>query len=167
VTFYDLIGIIICFFCSGYLPNLFIMHSPVPPPSVVTPATAHRSAPAGGQSTPTLLARLELMERGVKYLFCSAAGLSLVAYGCMVYTQEQWKIHHRQLLKLQIQESEQAIINARLRNKQAQNAEKSHSGLVAPQPDRALYVPDNHQIVSAPAPVPIDQPVVLPGPVGY
>ncbi len=143
------------------------MHSPVPQQSVVIPVTAQRSSPVIGQATSTLLARLELMEKGVKYLFCGAAGLSLVAYGCVVYTQEQWKIHHRQLLKLQIQESEQAIINARLRNKQAQNAEKSHSGLVAPQPDRTLYVPDNHPVVSTPAPAPIEHPVVLPGPVGY
>jgi hypothetical protein len=73
----------------------------------------------------------------------------------------------RQLRKLQTQESQQAIINARLRDAEAQNAEKTQNGLVTPQPDQVLYVPANTQKSVVTSPAPIDQPSVLPGPVGY
>ncbi len=120
------------------------------------------------QSTKQLIAQLESVEKWIKYFLCGVAGLSLVAYGGMVYTQDQWKVHHRQLLKLQTQESQQAILNARLKDAQAQNAEKTQSGLVPPQPDQVLYVPANSNAAATTTrPTPIESPVVLPGPVGY
>lgn len=117
------------------------------------------------QST-VVITKLQSVEKGVKYFLCGIAGLSLIAYSCVVYTQDQWKVNHRQLRKLQTQESQQAIINARLRDAEAQNAEKMQNGLVTPQPDQVLYVPANAQ-KSVVRPIPIDQPAVLPGPVGY
>ena len=68
---------------------------------------------------------LEYWEKGARYLFLGMAGLSLIAYSYMVYTQDQWQVHHRQLQKLKNQENQQAIINAQMRN---QAAEKVHPG---------------------------------------
>ncbi len=130
--------------------------------SITTPPY---SSPEIDQPT-AVITKLESVEKGIKYFLCGIAGLSLIAYGCMVYTQDQWKVNHRQLRKLQTQESQQAIINARLKDAEAQNAEKTHSGLVAPQPDQVLYVPANTQ-KSVVMPAPLEQPAVLPGPVGY
>jgi hypothetical protein len=118
------------------------------------------------QST-AVITKLESVEKGIKYFLCGIAVLSLIAYSCVVYTQDQWKVNHRQLRKLQTQESQQAIINARLRDAEAQNAEKTQNGLVTPQPDQVLYVPANTQKSLVASPAPIDQPSVLPGPVGY
>jgi hypothetical protein len=140
--------------------------------SVVTPpyptARLPQSTTPTKRSTQKLIARLELVEKWIKYFLYGVAGLSLVAYGGMVYTQDQWKIHHRQLLKLQTQESQQAILNARLKDAQAQNAEKTQSGLVPPQPDQVLYVPahSNPAAVTTRS-VPAESPGALPGPVGY
>jgi hypothetical protein len=142
-----------------------IMHSPISERSVAAPSRTPTQVI--DKSDPSLLTKLELVERGVKYLFWGIAGMSLVAYGCMVYTQEQWKIHHRQLRKLQVQESQQAIINASLKNTQAQNAEKKQSGLVAPQPDKVLFVPATTQGAKSAPPVEVESPAALPGPVGY
>jgi hypothetical protein len=111
---------------------------------------------------------LESLEKGMKYLFCGVAGLSLVAYGCMVYTQEQWRINHQQLQKLKNQEHQLAITDARIKNQMAQDAEKPQSGLVSPQPADFLYVPANMQVVSVPVETaPLAKPISLPGPIGY
>jgi hypothetical protein len=159
-------------------PYLQIMHSPVSEQSVATSRRKTKVTDKTNKADPpvtkssdlaadALLFRLELLEKGVKYWFWGVAGMSLIAYGCVVYTQEQWKVHHRQLRKLQTQESQQAIINASLKNTQAQNAEKNKSGLVAPQPDKVLFVPATTQPESVPANIAVEQPTVLPGPVGY
>jgi hypothetical protein len=140
------------------------MHSPVSKRSVTK---LRHPTKIIDQAALDRLAQLEMVEKGVKYLLCGVAVMSLIAYGCMVYTQEQWKVHHRQLRKLQTQESQQAIIKASLKNTQAQNAEKSQSGLVAPQPDKVLFVPATTQLIPAPVPLPVDRPAALPGPVGY
>jgi hypothetical protein len=84
---------------------------------------------------------IDRLEAGARYLFLGMALMSFVAYGYMVYTQDQWQSHHRQLQKLRNQESQQAIINARLRNQAAELAEKDSSGTIDPSPGRAVFVP--------------------------
>jgi cell division protein FtsL len=84
---------------------------------------------------------IDRLEAGARYLFLGMAVMSFVAYGYMVYTQDQWQSHHRQLQKLRNQESQQAIINARLRNQAAELAEKDSSGTTDPSPGRAVFVP--------------------------
>jgi hypothetical protein len=86
---------------------------------------------------------IDRLESGARYLFLGMAMMSFVAYGYMVNTQDQWQSHHRQLQKLRNQESQQAIINARLRNQAAELAEKDSSGTIDPSPGRALFVPIN------------------------
>jgi hypothetical protein len=88
---------------------------------------------------------LEYLEKGARYLFLALAGLSLIAYSYMVYTQDQWRLNHRQLQKLKNQESQQAIVNARLRNQAAEKAEQSQSGMVNPAPNQAVFIPANDQ----------------------
>lgn len=84
---------------------------------------------------------IDRLEAGARYLFLGMAVMSFVAYGYMVYTQDQWQSNHRQLQKLRNQESQQAIINARLRNQAAELAEKDGSGTIDPSPSRAVFVP--------------------------
>lgn len=84
---------------------------------------------------------VDRLEAGARYLFLGMAVMSFVAYGYMVYTQDQWQSNHRQLQKLRNQESQQAIINARLRNQAAELAEKDSSGTIDPSPSRAVFVP--------------------------
>jgi cell division protein FtsL len=84
---------------------------------------------------------IDRLEAGARYLFLGMAVMSFVAYGYMVYTQDQWQTNHRQLQKLRNQESQQAIINARLRNQAAELAEKDGSGTINPSPGRAVFVP--------------------------
>jgi hypothetical protein len=84
---------------------------------------------------------IDRLEAGARYLFLGMAVMSFVAYGYMVYTQDQWQSNHRQLQKLRNQESQQAIINARLRNQAAELAEKDSSGTIDPSPGRAVFVP--------------------------
>jgi hypothetical protein len=84
---------------------------------------------------------IDRLESGARYLFLGMAMMSFVAYGYMVYTQDQWQTNHRQLQKLRNQESQQAIINARLRNQAAELAEKDGSGTINPSPGRAVFVP--------------------------
>lgn len=101
---------------------------------------------------------VDRLEAGARYLFLGMAVMSFVAYGYMVHTQDQWQSHHRQLQKLRNQESQQAIINARLRNQAAELAEKDSSGTIDPSPGRAVFVPitegastpkQNHKPVSS------------------
>jgi hypothetical protein len=110
---------------------------------------------------------LEQWEKYARYLFVGMAGLSLMAYSYMVYTQDQWQVNHRQLQKLKNQENQQAIINAQMRNQAAEKAEKS-SSMMDPAPNRAVFIPANDQ---AP-PVPLTEPTApveenLQKPIGY
>jgi Tfp pilus assembly protein PilO len=110
---------------------------------------------------------LEQWEKGARYLFVGMAGLSLVAYSYMVYTQDQWQVNHRQLQRLKNQENQQAIVNAQMRNQAAEKAEKS-SSMIDPVPSRAVFMPANDQ---AP-PVPTAEPTAsseetLQKPIGY
>jgi hypothetical protein len=108
---------------------------------------------------------IDRLEAGTRYLFLGMAGMSFVAYGYMVYTQDQWQSNHRQLQKLRNQESQQAIVNARIRNQAAELAEKDSSGMINPSPSRAVFIPTDsqapptHKIVHPPTPPEISAPV--------
>ena len=113
---------------------------------------------------------VDRLEAGARYLFLGMAVMSFVAYGYMVYTQDQWQSNHRQLQKLRNQESQQAIINARLRNQAAELAEKDSSGTIDPSPSRAVFIPITDVAVPTknstsrkPAPTPPE----ISTPVGY
>ena len=85
-------------------------------------------------SAPAWLKSLLSMQRGAMVLFSSVLGLSTIVYGYTVYTQSQWRTQHGQLERLQLQESQQGVMNEHLKQDMAQAAERVESGLVAPNP---------------------------------
>jgi hypothetical protein len=111
---------------------------------------------------------VDRLEAGARYLFLGMAALSFLAYGYMVQTQDQWQNQHRQLQKLRNQETQQAIINARLRNQAAELAEKD-SSMINPDPQRAVFLPIDSQPVkaTAKAPTPTTNTTDISAPIGY
>jgi hypothetical protein len=93
------------------------------------------------QVAPIWLRSLLTIQRSVMVLFCSIFGLSAIGYGYTVYTQDLWKSQHGQLRRLQNQESQGGAMNENLKQKMAEDAESSASGLVAPSPDRNIFIP--------------------------
>ncbi len=86
-------------------------------------------------------------------IFASVLGLSTLVYGHTVYTQSLWRSQYGQLQRLQVQESQQGMMNEHLKQKMAQAAEASTSGLIAPNPDRLLFIPSAPQRPMKPLPV--------------
>jgi hypothetical protein len=110
---------------------------------------------------------VDRLEAGARYLFLGMAALSFLAYGYMVYTQDQWQSQHRQLQKLRNQENQQAIINARLRNQAAELAEKDPT-MVDPDPKRAVFLPIDNQPAKVTKKNPTAAtPTEISAPVGY
>jgi hypothetical protein len=93
------------------------------------------------QTVPIWLKSLLTIQRSVMIVFCSIFGLSAIGYGYTVYTQDLWKSQHGQLRRLQNQESQGGVMNENLKQDMAQKAESSTSGLVAPTPDRNIFIP--------------------------
>jgi hypothetical protein len=148
-----------------YQPNFCAMDTFDAEPTVISQP---KPEPKGSKTRQNLdllqwVGLIDRLEAGARYLFLGMAMMSFVAYGYMVYTQDQWQVNHRQLQKLRNQESQQAIINARLRNQAAELAEKDSSGTVNPSPSRAVFVPiadvpapTNNATNRKPAPAPSD-----------
>jgi hypothetical protein len=111
---------------------------------------------------------VDRLEAGARYLFLGMAALSFLAYGYMVHTQDQWQGQHRQLQKLRNQETQQAIINARLRNQAAELAEKDPT-MANPDPQRAVFLPIDTQPAkpSNKTASPAATPTEISAPVGY
>ena len=85
------------------------------------------------------------MQQGAMIVFSSVLGLSTLVYGYTVYTQSLWRSQHGQLERLQLQESQQGMMNEHLKQKMAQAAEQVESGLIAPSPERILIIPSAPQ----------------------
>ncbi len=62
-------------------------------------------------------------------------------YGYTARTQDLWKTQHKQLKRFQTQEQQQALMNEHLKQQLAEAAEQKNSGLVAPTPDRIVFIP--------------------------
>jgi hypothetical protein len=92
-------------------------------------------------ATPAWLTSLMTIQRGTLILFTSAIGLSAIVYGYTVHTQDLWKSQYQQLKRLRTQETQQAVMNENLKQELAISAQKSDSGLVAPSPDRSVFIP--------------------------
>jgi hypothetical protein len=91
--------------------------------------------------TPAWLKSLLTIQRGTLILFISAIGLSGIIYGYTVHTQDLWKSQYQQLKRLRSQETQQAVMNENLKQELAISAQKPDSGLVAPSPDRSVFIP--------------------------
>ena len=90
---------------------------------------------------PVWLRSLLTMQHGALIVFASMLGLSAIVYGYTVYTQSLWRSQYGQLQRLQLQESQQAMMNEHLKQQMAQAAQGSKSGLIAPNPDRMVFIP--------------------------
>jgi hypothetical protein len=91
--------------------------------------------------TPGWLKSLLTIQRGTLVLFASAIGLSTIVYGYTVHTQDLWKSQYQQLKRLRTQETQQAVMNENLKQQLAISAQEPNSGLVAPTPDRSVFIP--------------------------
>ncbi len=119
-------------------------------------------------SVPAWLRSLLTVQQGAMVLFASMLGLSAIVYGYTVYTQSLWRNQHGQLQRLQLQESQQGIMNERLKQDMAQAAEQPTSGLIAPNPDRLVFIPSAPQRPTKPLPA-VPSPRTPPSqlPLGY
>ena len=105
------------------------------------------------QSAPIWLKSLLTVQQGAMVLFSSVLGLSAIVYGYTVYTQSLWRSQHGQLERLQLQESQQGTMNEHLKQDMAQAAERVESGLIAPSPDRLVFIPSAPQRPAKPQPI--------------
>jgi hypothetical protein len=96
-------------------------------------------------SAPAWLQSLLTIQRGASIAFCSVMGLSVVVYGYTARTQDTWKVQHQQLKRFQAQEHQQAVMTENLKQQMATTAEDVNSGLVAPTPDRLVFIPSAPQ----------------------
>lgn len=103
-------------------------------------------------SVPLWLKYLLTMQRGALAVFCSVFALSAIGYGYTVYTQDLWKSQHGQLRRLQLQERQQAVMNENLKQEAAKKAEDPSSGLLAPNPERIVFIPSAPQRPAKPLP---------------
>ena len=81
------------------------------------------------------------MQRGSLIIFCTLLGSIALVYGYTARTQNLWKTQHKQLKQFQTQEQQQALMNEHLKQQLAETAEGKNSGLVAPTPDRIVFIP--------------------------
>jgi hypothetical protein len=118
---------------------------------------------------PVWLKSLLTLQQVSTILFCSIFGLSSIVYGYTVYTQNEWKSKHGQLKRLQKQERQQGVMNENLKQEMAKTAEQPESGLVAPSPDKIVFIPRAPQRPTKSLPTP-QSPQPIPAsklPVGY
>ncbi len=113
-----------------------------------------RQLPQPDQSVPVWLKSLLTIQQGSMVLFCSTIGLSSIVYGCTVYTQDTWKDQYGQLKRLQTQERQQGVMNENLKQQMAQAAEQPDSGLIAPNPERMVFIPSAPQRPTKSIPIP-------------
>jgi len=93
------------------------------------------------EALPTWLLRLYTVHRYSSIVTFLLVAVALVVYGWTVYSKEMWSQEFRRLQNLQRNERQLTTTNAMLKNKMAEEAEKTTTGLVAPTPDRTIFLP--------------------------
>jgi hypothetical protein len=93
------------------------------------------------EALPTWLLRLYTFHRYSSIVTFFLVAVALVVYGWTVYSQEMWSKDFRRLQNLQRNERQLTTTNAMLKNKMAEEAEKTTTGLVSPTPDRTIFLP--------------------------
>lgn len=91
-------------------------------------------------SAPLWLLRLYALHRHSTVVAFLLVAATLVVYGWTVYSQQLWSQAFRQLQNLQRYERQLTTTNEVLKNKMAQEAERSPAKLVSPTPERMLFV---------------------------
>jgi hypothetical protein len=92
------------------------------------------------RSTPAWLRSLLAVQKISMVLFVSVFGLSSIVYGYTMQTQTTWRSQQDRLKRWQNQERQQAVMNENLKQQMAQTAEQKESGLVAPKPNRMIFI---------------------------
>jgi hypothetical protein len=92
------------------------------------------------RSTPVWLRSLLAVQKISMVLFVSVFGLSSIVYGYTMQNQTTWRSQQDRLKRWQNQERQQAVMNENLKQQMAQTAEQKESGLVAPKPDRMIFI---------------------------
>lgn len=92
------------------------------------------------QAMPLWLLRLNTLHRHSSVVAFLLVGAALAVYGWTVYAQELWGQNYRRLQNLQRYERQMTTTNATLKNKMAEEAEKSNTGLVSPSPANTVFL---------------------------
>jgi hypothetical protein len=118
---------------------------------------------------PAWLQSLLTAQKGAKLLLIGVFVLIPIVYGYTVHTQTLWKQQHGKLKRIQVKEWQQGVMNENLKHGMAEIAEQPQSGLVAPTPDRMVFMPSAPQRQPKSLPQPsASKPKSLPQrPVGY
>lgn len=103
------------------------------------------------ESAPLWLLRLHAIHRNSSIVAFLLVAATLVVYGWTVYSQELWSQAYHKLQNLQRQDRQLTTTNEVLQNKMAVEGEKPSAGLVAPTPDKTIFVlPAPHNLNSMP-----------------
>jgi hypothetical protein len=103
------------------------------------------------ESAPLWLLRLHAIHRNSSIVAFLLVAATLVVYGWTVYSQELWSQAYHKLQNLRREERQLTTTSEVLQNKMAQEGEKPSAGLVAPTPDRTIFVlPAPHNLNSMP-----------------
>ncbi|WP_427159962.1 hypothetical protein ACQFX9_29000 [Aliinostoc sp. HNIBRCY26] len=92
------------------------------------------------QVMPLWLLRLNALHRHSSIIAFLLVSSVLAVYGWTVYAQELWGQNYRRLQNLQRYERQMTTTNATLKNKMAEEAEKSSTGLVSPSPANSVFL---------------------------
>ena len=121
-------------------------------------------------SLPLWLLRWQTFQRYSSITAFLLVITNLIVYGWTVYSQQLWSQNSRKLQELQRQERQITTTNEVIKNKMAKEAEKPAAGLVAPTPDRTIFVSpasNNRKQISEEIIPNFEIPQQNPTPVGY
>lgn len=103
------------------------------------------------ESAPLWLLRLHAIHRNSSIVAFLLVAATLVVYGWTVYSQELWSQAYQKLQNLRREERQLTTTSEVLQNKMATEGEKPSAGLVAPTPDKTIFVlPAPHNLNSMP-----------------
>lgn len=89
---------------------------------------------------PPWLQSILKVQQGAKIVFVTIVGSIPFVYGYTVYTQDLWKTQYGHLNRLHVRGQQQLVMTENLKYQAAQAGDRPQSGLVAPTPDRMVFV---------------------------
>ncbi|NMG11803.1 hypothetical protein [Brasilonema sp. UFV-L1] len=121
------------------------------------------------ESVPFWLLRLCTLHRYSSIVAFALVAVTLVVYGWTVYSQQLWSQAYRKLQNLQRHERQLMTTNEVLKNKMAQEVERTPGKFVSPSPDRMIFwEPAPIEPNSVPPTAPnSERQLQTPNPVGY
>ena len=114
---------------------------PLPLKAKGKPGVAAVPAMPPREAVPLWLMRLCALQRHSSIVTFLLVASMLVVYGWTVYSQQLWSKEYRKLETLQRHERQLTTTNEVLKNQMALQAERPNTGLVAPSPASAIFLP--------------------------